>query len=502
MSSSDKPVRVRMAPSPTGYLHLGGARTSLYNYLLARQAGGKFVLRIEDTDRKRFVEGAQQEFETSLRWLGINWDEGTDIGGPYGPYRQSERKEIYQKYARQLIEQGHAYYCFCTPERLEKVRQEQQKNKIPPHYDGTCRNLPLDEAQKRVDSGERHVVRFKTPKEGSTTVHDYLRGDITVENKNLDDYILVKSDGLALYHLAVVVDDHLMKISHVFRGSEWLPTFPLHVLLIKAFGWDQPEWIHLSLFLKPSGKGKMSKRESAELIKDGYSIFVKDLMALGYVPEAVINWIALMGWSYDDHTEFFTMKDLIEKFTLDKLNPSPAAINFTKLDYFNGMHIRALEKSDLAQRLIPFFKAEGLEVTAEQLLPIIPIIQERLQGLDDAPGLAGFFFRPFRKVSLEELIIKGESAETSAKIAVEVIAILEALGSMKMEDTEPAMRNYVEKNGYKAGQVFGLMRIAITGQRISPPLFESMEIIGREEVLNRMKSAVETLGSGVLPPNQ
>ena len=502
MSSSDKPVRVRMAPSPTGYLHLGGARTSLYNYLLARQAGGKFVLRIEDTDRKRFVEGAQQEFETSLRWLGINWDEGTDIGGPYGPYRQSERKEIYQKYARQLIEQGHAYYCFCTPERLEKVRQEQQKNKIPPHYDGTCRNLPLDEAQKRVDSGERHVVRFKTPKEGSTTVHDYLRGDITVENKNLDDYILVKSDGLALYHLAVVVDDHLMKISHVFRGSEWLPTFPLHVLLIKAFGWDQPEWIHLSLFLKPSGKGKMSKRESAELIKDGYSIFVKDLMALGYVPEAVINWIALMGWSYDDHTEFFTMADLIEKFTLDKLNPSPAAINFTKLDYFNGMHIRALEKSDLAQRLIPFFKAEGLEVTTEQLLPIIPIIQERLQGLDDAPRLAGFFFRPFGKVSLEELIIKGESAETSAKIAFEVTAILEALGSMKMEDTEPAMRNYVEKNGYKAGQVFGLMRIAITGQRISPPLFESMEIIGREEVLNRMKSAVETLGSVVLPPNK
>ena len=493
MSSVENQVRVRMAPSPTGYLHLGGARTALYNYLLAKKHDGKFVLRIEDTDRKRYVPGAEEEFASSLDWLGIHWDEGTDVGGPYGPYRQSDRKDIYQKYARQLIEQGNAYYCFCTPDRLEKVRQEQQKNRIAPHYDGTCRKLSLNEAEARIASGEKHVIRFKTPKEGSTTVHDYLRGDITIENKNLDDYIIVKSDGLALYHLAVVIDDHLMKISHVFRGSEWLPTFPLHALITRAFGWEEPEWIHLSVFLKPSGKGKMSKRESADLIKDGYSVFIKDLQNLGYVPEAVINWIALMGWSYDDHTEFFTMDDLIEKFNLEKLNPSPAAINFTKLDYFNGLHIRALKVDDLAQRLVPFFEKDGYQVTAEQLVPIVPIIQERLQGLDDAPGIAGFFFKEFSIVPVEDLAIKDHTAVESHKIAEDILTILNGLPDMKATTAEPAMRDYVESRELKAGQVFGLMRIAITGQRISPPLFESMEIIGRDEVLRRMSMAADSL---------
>ncbi|MGW8144683.1 MAG: glutamate--tRNA ligase, partial [Anaerolineales bacterium] len=358
-NSSNKPVRVRFAPSPTGRTHLGSGRTALYNYLLARQTGGDFILRIEDTDRKRYNAESEQELIDSLHWLGIQWDEGPDVGGPHAPYHQSQRKAIYLEHATHLIQMDKAYYCFCTPERLAKVRQEQQKHKQPSHYDGTCRVLTQSEAAQRVAQGEPHVIRFKTPTEGTITVHDRLRGDITVENQNIDDYIIVKSDGLALYHLAAMVDDHLMGITHVIRGSEWLPTFPLHAHIIRAFGWAEPVWIHLSVFLKPSGKGKMSKRDSSQLIKDGKSIYLTDLRSLGYLPEGVINWTALMGWSYDDHTEFFNLDDLVEKFDIDRLNPSPAAINFSKLDHFNGLHIRSLAIPDLAQRIKPFFIEAG-----------------------------------------------------------------------------------------------------------------------------------------------
>ncbi len=487
------PVRVRFAPSPTGHLHLGSARTALYNYLFARQQGGQFILRIEDTDRKRFVPGAEEEFYRWLHWLGIDWDEGPDKGGPYGPYRQSERKQIYQDYARELIDRGWAYYCFCTPERLEKVRQEQQKRKETPRYDGLCRNIPPGEARARVDAGEKHVIRFKTPLEGKTTVTDLLRGEITVENRLLDDLILVKSDGLALYHLAASVDDHLMRITHVIRGSEWLSTFPIHGLIHRAFGWQEPIYVHLSVFLKPSGKGKMSKRESAELIKEGYSIFIKDLEDLGYVPEAIVNWIALMGWSYDDRTEFFTMSDLIEKFSLEHLNPSPAAINFTKFEYFNGLHIRSLDYEELARRIKPFFLKAGYAVEDRKLVKIAKVLRERLQGLDDAPVLAGFFFRDEIEYDPRELLIDGLSREQTIELAKRVTVVLETLPDIEPETAEPPMRALVEESGLKAGQVFGMMRIAITGQRVSPPLFESMEIIGKSTVINRMKKAVALL---------
>ncbi|HPH97962.1 MAG TPA: glutamate--tRNA ligase [Anaerolineaceae bacterium] len=491
--TATKPVRVRFAPSPTGHLHIGGARTALYNYLLARQTGGQFLLRIEDTDRKRFVEGAEEELKNSLRWLGIQWDEGIDVGGDHGPYRQSERKAIYQEYARKLVADGHAYPCFCSAERLERVRTEQQKNKEIPHYDGTCRALSPEEAARRVAAGESHVIRFKTPKEGATTVRDLLRGDITVQNSTLDDYILVKSDGLALYHLAAMVDDHLMGISHVIRGAEWLATLPLHCLIIRAMGWNEPVWAHLSVFLKPSGKGKMSKRESADLIKDGHSIFVKDLADLGYLPEAVVNWVALMGWSYDDHTEIFSMADLIEKFSLERLNPSPAAINFTKFDHFNGVYIRSLTVEDLAQRIQPFFEKAGLKADMPTLLKIAPIIHERLAGLDEAPEIAGFFFRDEVTPEAAELAAKNMTAAQSAKVARDAHAILSALPEITPALAEPPMRSYVEQSGFSAGQVFGILRIAVTGQKVSPPLFESMEIIGREKVLARILRAAETL---------
>lgn len=493
MADTNRPARVRFAPSPTGHLHLGGARTALYDYLLARKTGGQFILRIEDTDRRRLVPGAEEELLAGLRWLGLDWDEGPDVGGPYGPYRQSERKEIYQQYAQRLIDSGHAYYCFCTPERLERVRQEQLKRKESPHYDGACRQIPQAEAAARAASGERHVVRFKTPRQGSTTVIDVLRGEITVENNNIDDYILVKSDGWALYHLAALVDDHLMKITHVIRGSEWLPTFPLHGLICRAFGWEEPAWVHLSVFLKPSGKGKMSKREASDLMKDGYSIFVKDLAELGYLPEAVVNWIALMGWSYDDHTEYFTMQDLIEKFSLEKLNPSPAAINFSKLDHFNGLHIRSLPGQELAARVKPYFEAAGYTADEPRLLQIAPIIQERLTTLDDAPVIAGFFFKEEVIPVKEELVANGLTVSQSIQVARRALAVLSALPDMRAETSEPPLRALVERLGLKPAQVFGILRVAITGQKVSPPLFESMEIIGKEKVLERMQKAVALL---------
>lgn len=493
MTSSSTPARVRFAPSPTGHLHLGGARTALYDYLLAKQTGGQFILRIEDTDRKRLVQGAEEEIMAGLRWLGLEWDEGPDIGGPYGPYRQSERKEIYQQYAQQLIEKDCAFYCFCSPEHLEKVRTEQQKNKQIPHYDGTCRNLDPEEARRRVEAGEKHVVRFKAPREGSITVRDALRGDITVENRTIDDYILVKSDGLALYHLAAMVDDHLMKITHVIRGSEWLPTLPLHSHIHRALGWQEPEWVHLSVFLKPTGKGKMSKREAADLIKDGHSIFVKDFDSLGYLPEAVVNWITLMGWSFDDHTEFFSLQDLVEKFSLDRLNPSPAAINFTKLDHFNGLHIRNLPVAEFSRRIKPFFIAAGLNADDETLLKIAPIIQERVGTLDESVDIAGFFFRPTVEHNVAELTAKGLTTAQSADVARKSLAILESVPEMTPEAAEPPMRALVEELGLSAGQVFGILRTAVTGQRVSPPLFESMEIIGKQEVIHRLKDAISLL---------
>lgn len=487
-----QPFRVRFAPSPTGHLHLGSARTALYDFLIARKTGGQFILRIEDTDKRRYVEGAEEEFVSCLRWLGIEWDEGPDIGGPYGPYRQSERKEIYREYAEQLIESGHAYYCFCSPERLEKVRHEQQSRKETMRYDGHCRSLTLEEAKARVTSGEKHVIRFKMPKEGATTVNDLLRGDITIENQYLDDYILVKSDGWALYHLAAAVDDHLMKITHVIRSSEWLPTFPLHGLIHRAFGWEEPVWVHLSVFLKPSGKGKMSKREAADVMKDGYSIFIKDLEDLGYLPEAVVNWIALMGWSYDDRAEFFTMPDLIEKFSLEHLNPSPAAINFQKFDYFNGLHIRQLSNEALAEKVIPYLVKAGIPADLPTLVKISPIIRERLSTLDDAVDFCDFFFQNVFPRE-EDLLGKNMSKSETLDVLEKSFEIIQKISPITLEAGEPAMRAFVENSGFSAGQVFGILRVAITGKKVSPPLFESMEILGADTVNKRIRTAIEVL---------
>ncbi|HEX8991805.1 MAG TPA: glutamate--tRNA ligase [Anaerolineales bacterium] len=492
MTDYNKPARVRVAPSPTGHMHLATARTALYDYLLAKKTGGKFVLRVEDTDLKRTVPGSEQEIMDGLRWLGLDYDEGPDVGGPFGPYRQTERREIYAAHAQMLVESGRAYPCFCTPQRLEKMRQEQQKLKQPQLYDGLCRRLDPDEARRRVASGERHVIRFKMPREGITTAHDLLRGDIVIENKNIDDYVLLKSDGLPTYHLAAMVDDHLMQITHVLRGAEWLSTFPLHVNVVRAFGWDEPEWVHLSLFLKPSGKGKLSKRDAAEAIKDGYSVFVKDMHELGFIPEGVLNWIVLMGWGVAED-DVLNVQDMIERFDLDRLKVSPAAINFAKLDHFNGTHIRLLSDADLAGRIKPYLLNAGLQTKDDLLVRIAPLLKQRLTTLDEAVGMGGFFLRDDVRPDPGELVPKGLTPGQAAEVARRSLEVLERVQPLTVENAEPPMRALVEQLGLSAGQVFGILRVAVTGQTVSPPLFESMEVIGRDKVLSRVRAAVAVL---------
>jgi glutamyl-tRNA synthetase len=489
---SIKPARTRVAPSPTGHMHLATARVALYDYLLAKKTKGQFVLRIEDTDLSRTVPGAEQEIMDGLRWLGLNYDEGPDVGGAYGPYRQTDRREIYQAHANTLVNSGNAYPCFCAPDRLEKVRQEQMKRKENPHYDGTCRNLAPDEAARRIANGEKYIIRFKMSKEGVTTAHDHLRGDIVTENKQLNDYVLLKTDGLPTYHLAAIVDDHEMEITHVLRGSEWLGTFPLHVNIVRAFGWEEPTWIHLSLFLKPSGKGKLSKRDTTIAMKDGHSVFIKDMSDLGFTPEGVNNWIALMGWGVAED-DVMDLSQMIDRFTIDSLTPSPAAINFQKLDHFNATHIRLLTTDDLAARIKPYLTREGLNVHDDILLKIIPLIRERLVTLDDCIAFGGFFFKEEVTPASEDLVAKGLDVKQSAEVAQKAYQILAEQPTISHENCEPALRAYIEESGLNANQVFGILRVATTGQKVSPPLFESMEIIGREKCLQRVKNAIAIL---------
>ncbi|MGH2621239.1 MAG: glutamate--tRNA ligase [Anaerolineales bacterium] len=487
-----KPARVRYAPSPTGRFHIGGARTALYNYLLARQSGGQFIIRIEDTDRKRFVPGSEEEILQSLDWLGLGWDEGPDLGGPHAPYRQSERVELYRRHAEQLVELGFAYFCFCSPERLATLRQDQERRRIPPRYDRLCRRLAASEAAARREAGESHVVRLKVPESGRTIGVDRLRGEIQVENSNLDDAILLKSDGLPVYHLAAMVDDRMMGITHVLRSSEWLPTFPLHVLIYQAFGWEQPVWVHLSVFLNPSGKGKMSKRDA---VSGASSIFPLDLREQGYLPEAMVNWLALMGWSYDDRTELFGLDDLVQKFSLDRLNPSPAAVNYGKLDHFNGIHIRSLPPVELARRLAPIFARHGLAVSEADLSPLVPLIQERIRTLDEAVEMAGFMFRGTVAPAAADLIGQGMTASASAAAAREALNLISGLVILEVNPLEAELRALADKLSLKVGQLFGILRVMVTGQRVSPPLIETMVLLGKPRVVSSLARAIEELES-------
>lgn len=488
-------VRVRFPPSPTGFMHVGGLRSALFNWLFARHQGGAFILRIEDTDRKRYEPEALSDLLDSLRWLGLDWDEGPQVGGDYGPYFQSERLDIYGQYTQQLIEDGHAYYCFCTPERLARLREEQARRKDEfVGYDRHCRSLDPGQSAERVGAGERAVVRLKMPLEGQTTFHDLIRGDITVDNSTQDDLVLLKSDGYPTYHLANVVDDHLMRITHIMRAEEWISTAPRHVQLYRAFGWQMPAIAHLPVVLDPSGKGKMSKRRKAGPDGQDLPVLVRDFRAAGYLPEAMFNFLALVGWSYDGHTELMTREEIIQRFSVEHINPAPAAFNYDKLDYMNGVYIRALAPGDLADRMLPFLAEAGLAVDRESVVRIVPLVQERMKRLDEAPGVVDFFFveeLPAYDPGL--LIPKKMDVASTLGLLGQARTVLEEVSLFTQDALETALRELAERLGVKSGQLFGPIRVAVCGRPVAPPLFGTLEVLGRERALGRIDAALEKL---------
>ncbi len=482
---SDAPVRVRIAPSPTGYFHIGSARTALFNWLFARHHGGKFIVRVEDTDRSRYNAEAVPDMIASLRWLGLDWDEGPEAGGEYGPYYQSERLDIYRHYADQLLAQDLAYKCYCSPQRLAAMREEQRKNKLDVGYDRHCRNLTAAQRAEYEAQGIQPVIRFKAPLEGETSFTDVLYGTITVENKSLDDLVLLKSDGFPTYHLAVVVDDHLMAISHIMRGDEWLPSVPKHILLYQAFGWKPPVFAHLPLILAPTGKGKLSKRHGG--------VEIREFRRQGYLPEAMVNYLARLGWSYDDKTEIFDREGLIRYFDLPGINNSPARFSYERLEWMNAYYIRHLAPGDLAQRLVPFMAASGFDVTAADLLPLVPLIQERLKTLADVVAWTDFFFQDDLSYDAELLIGKKMTAAESLAALRQARQVLAGLSEFSVEGLEQPLRDLATELGLKAGQLFGIVRVAVTGKKVTPPLFETLVLLGRERCLRRMDRALQEL---------
>jgi glutamyl-tRNA synthetase len=478
-------VRVRIAPSPTGFFHVGSARTALFNWLFARHYDGKFVVRVEDTDRTRYDPEAVADLTASLRWLGLDWDEGPDIGGPYGPYVQSERLGLYQEYAEKLVVEGHAYQCYCSPERLAAMREEQRRKKASIGYDRHCRTLTAAERAEYEARGVAPVVRLKAPLEGQTSFHDELYGTITFENQTLDDLVLLKSDGYPTYHLGVVVDDRLMEISHIMRGDEWLSSVPKHVLLYNAFGWEMPVFAHLPLILAPTGKGKLSKRHGG--------VEIRDFRSQGYLAEAMVNYLARLGWSYDDKTEMFSRDELVRYFDLSGVNNSPARFSYERLEWMNGYYIRQLDPDDLAGRMVPFMDAAGYGVTAADMLPVVPLIQERLKNLSEAPEWTGFLFDKDLKYDPELLVGKKMSETESLAALRQARERLNSLDSFDAEATEQSMRALATDLGLKAGPLFGIIRIAVTGKRVAPPLFETMAVLGKETTLARMDQGVGIL---------
>ena len=495
--SPDRPVRVRFAPSPTGSLHIGGLRTALFNWLFARHYQGTFILRIEDTDQKRFDPTALQTLMEALRWAGLNWDEGPEIGGPYGPYVQSERLEHYQQWAHWLVENDKAYKCFCTPERLKQVNLEKEKRGEQPGYDRRCRYLTPAQIAEFEAQGQSFVIRFKMPLEGETVVQDLIRGEVAFDNSGQQDMVLLKSDGFPTYHLAYVVDDHLMEISHVLRAIEWLPSFPLHVQLWRAFGWEIPHHAHLPVILNPNGKGKLSKRNPP---KDKHGniipVMVHDYINAGYLPEALTNFLANIGWNFGDEREFFTMDEAIERFDLSRINPANSAFPLEKLEWLNGEHIRALPVEELARRLRAPLEKAGLKVHDALLARITPLVQTRIKTLNDVVAIAGFFFREEFTPATPDMLVQKNMDATGTyhalKLAYERLSVLD---DFTHERQEASMRALADELGLKPNQLFGALRVAVTAQTVSTPLFETMEIIGKAESLRRIQMAVESLNS-------
>ncbi len=482
-SSLETSVRVRFAPSPTGYPHLGNIRTALFNWLLARHYKGTFILRIEDTDVARKVDGAVDVILDSLRWLGLSWDEG--------PYFQSQRLHFYRENADRLIEDGYAYRCYCSSERLKVMRQEQMRRKEPPKYDGHCRHLTQQEKAQLEASGIPPVVRFKMPTEGETTFRDLVRGQLTFKNSTLDDFILLKSDGYPTYHLANIVDDHLMAISHVLRADEWLSSTPRHVLLYQALGWEAPEFAHLPMILGPD-RSKLSKRHGAATLAE--------YREEGYLPQTMVNFLALLGWSLDDRTELLSCQELIKHFSLGRVSKTAAIFDKRKLDWMNGVYLRQLSSEEFARQATPFLE-RGLPSSVKRPMDkdytgrIMPLLQERAKTLVELPQLADFFFVDELKYDTDLLLGDGLSAESAIHAIELTLPGLESIMVWNADSLEVVLRPLAVELNLSTRKFFGLLRVALTGRTAAPPLFQTMAILGRGKCSDRLTAALRRLSS-------
>jgi glutamyl-tRNA synthetase len=492
---ADRPVRVRFAPSPTGSFHIGGARTALFNWMFARAHGGKFLLRIEDTDQGRSVKTSLQEHMDGLRWLGLQWDEGPEVGGDKGPYIQSERLELYQKWAHWLVEQGKAYKCYATEDELKRAREIAEKRgdgKIA-GYERIYRFISATERARIEAERSDYVIRLAMPLEGEVVVHDAARGKISFPTEDLSDIVLLKSDGFPTYHLAMAVDDHFMEISHVMRAEEWLSSFPMHKVIYDAFGWEPPIFVHLPI-MTYQGK-KLSKRNPPQT-PDGrlLPIFVREFKEQGYLPQAVINWLANIGWSFGNDQEIFSIEEAIPRFSLEKISIPPTETPFSKLDHFNGHYIRQLSLADFIAAIRPFLEAAYGKLDEDRLAMIAPHLQIRVNPLTQAVEMAHFLFvDPFVPPRREDLIGKGMDADTTCRVLQKAYDILNGLPDFAAATQEAAIRGLVEELGMKAGQVFNPIRWATTNQKASPPLFESMEALGKATTLARIQAAIALL---------
>lgn len=503
---AERKVRVRFAPSPTGALHIGGVRTALYNYLFARQHGGDFVFRIEDTDSNRFVPGAEEYIIESFRWLGIKFDEGVSFGGEHGPYRQSERRAIYRKYVDQLLDAGKAYIAFDTPEELEAKRQEIKNFQYDAHTRMMMRNsltLPAEEVERLIADGNQYVVRFKIEPGEDVHVNDMIRGDVVIKSDILDDKVLYKSaDELPTYHLANIVDDHLMEISHVIRGEEWLPSAPLHVLLYRAFGWEDtmPRFAHLPLLLKPDGKGKLSKRDGDRL---GFPVFPLEwhdpktgevsngFREQGYFPEAVINFLALLGWNPGTEQEMFTLDELVEQFDITKCSKAGARFDYQKGIWFNHEYILRKSNEEISKLFAPIVAGNGIDESMERITKVVSMMKDRVSFVKELWPLCSFFFIP--PTEYDEKTVRKRWKENSAQVMGELAEVLEGIDDFSLENQEHIVMAWVESKGYKLGDVMNAFRLTLVGEGKGPGMFDISAFLGKEETLRRLRRAIEAL---------
>ncbi len=504
---SDRRVRVRFAPSPTGPLHIGGVRTALYNYLFARRYGGDFVFRIEDTDSNRFVEGAEEYIIESFKWLGIQFDEGVSFGGDHGPYRQSERRDIYKKYVKQLLDADKAYIAFDTPEELDAKRNEIENFQYDCHTRLQMRNsltLAKEEVDALIAAGHQYVVRFKIEAGEAVHVDDIIRGDVKIMSDILDDKVLYKSaDELPTYHLANIVDDHLMEITHVIRGEEWLPSAPLHVLLYKAFGWEDtmPRFAHLPLLLKPEGKGKLSKRDGDRL---GFPVFPLEwhdpksgevssgFREKGYFPEAVVNFLAFLGWNPGTEREMYSLDELVDLFDLSKCSKAGARFDYQKGIWFNHEYILHKTNEEIAAVFAPMVKANGVDESLEIVTDVVLMMKDRVNFVHELWPLCSFFF--IAPEAYDEKTAKKRWKEDSAQQLGELIDVLEAIDDFSLENQEKIVHEWIEKKEYKLGNIMNAWRLALVGEGKGPGMFDISAFLGKEETIRRTRRAIEVLG--------